>query len=115
MKNALPLPEAKKLAVTYRVESGCLGPQGGTHIAAFCDYAQKNIQSLDADYIAWNIVPRTKKTLPEMQYNVMGKKMNHAQAERYLAIFDKSLDEFEGHLVAKLTLFISDYMSEKCT
>ncbi|MFL0803976.1 MAG: hypothetical protein K6L81_09660 [Agarilytica sp.] len=110
MKHDLPLPEDKKLCVTYRVEPGCLGPEGAKHVVGFCEYAQKNIQSLDADYISWTITPRNDKSLPEMQYNVVGKRMNHAQAEKYLAVFDKSLDEFEGHLEDKLAEFIGTFM-----
>jgi len=110
MKKALSLPEDRKLSVTYRVEPGCLGPSGAGKIVQFCEYAQENIQSLDAGYIIWNIVPRHDKTLPEMQYNVVGKRMNHAQAEKYLAIFGKNLDEFDGHLVDKLAVFIDDFM-----
>jgi len=110
MKKAVSLPEGNKLSVTYRVEPGCLGPSGASKIVQFCEYAQENIQSLDADYIAWNIMPRNDKTLPEMQYSVVGKRMNHAQAEKYLAVFDKNLEEFEGHLVDKLALFIDDFM-----
>jgi hypothetical protein len=38
------------------------------------------------------------------------KKMNHTQAEKYLAHFDKSLDEFESHLCEKLAVLIDDFM-----
>ncbi len=113
MKNSLPLPDEKKLFVTYRVESGCLGPEGESHLVAFCEFAQKNIQSTDSDYIKWNIVPRNDKSLPEMQYNVTGKGMSHSQAEKYLAVFGKSLDEFECHLGDKLALFIREFMNHK--
>ncbi len=110
MKHDLPLPDDKKLCVTYRVEPGCLGPEGAKHVVQFCQYAQENIKTLDSDYILWNIVPRDDKTLPEMQYNVVGKRMNHAQAEKYLEVFEKSLDEFEGHLEDKLAEFIEAFM-----
>lgn len=56
-------------------------------------------------------MPRNDKTLPETQYNIVGKKMNHSQAEKYLAIFDKSLDEFEGHLSDKLEVLIDEFVS----
>jgi len=111
MKHTLPLPESKKLLVTYRVEPGCLGPGGANLISQFCEYTQQNIQSLDADYVTWEITPRLDKALPEMQYSIVGKRMNHTQAEKYLAFFGKSLDEFEGHLVDKLAGFIDDFMS----
>lgn len=110
MKVSLPLPESKKLTVTYRVESGCLGPEGKSKIVDFCQFAQKELEPLDSDYVHWNIVPREDKSLPEMQYNVVGKKMNHAQAEKYLAHFGKSLDEFESHLCEKLAVLIDAFM-----
>lgn len=109
MKNALPLPDEKKLLVTYRVEPGCLGPKGTELIVDFCVFAQKGIKHLDSDYIVWDITPRHEKSLPEIQFSVMGKRMSHAQAEKYLEVFGKSLDEFEGHLVEKLALFIDEF------
>lgn len=114
MKNSSPLPlsEDKKLSVTYRVEPGCLGPEGKNQVSEFCEFAQAELRSLDPDYISWNIVPRNDKTLPEMQYNVVGKRMNHAQAEKYLEMFDKNLDEFEGHLGDKLATLIDEFMNQ---
>ena len=106
MKNSLPLQDDRKLSVTYRVEAGCLGPEGTKHIAEGGKFSQLALQTLDSDYIVWNIVHRKDKTLPEMQYNVLGKVMNHYQAEKYLAIFGKSLDEFECHLSDRLTTLI---------
>ena len=110
MKTSSPLPENKKLCVTYRVESGCLGPEGVSHISKFCDFAQSELHTLDSEYVIWHIIPREDKSLPEMQYNIVGKRMNHAQAEKYLALFDKSLDEFESHLCEKLATLIDDFM-----
>jgi hypothetical protein len=110
MKMSLPLPENKKLSVIYRVEPGCLGPEGESHIVMFCKFAQSALKTLDSHYIAWNIVARNDKKLPEMEYNLAGKKMNHTQSEKYLAVFNKSLDEFEGHLSDKLTILIDQFM-----
>tara|TARA_R110001592_G_scaffold44230_1_gene142555 strand:- start:4807 stop:5145 length:339 start_codon:yes stop_codon:yes gene_type:complete len=104
------LADEKKLSVTYRVEPGCLGPKGTELIDAFCEYAHQKIQTLDSDYINWNIIPRHDKKLPEMSYKVLGKSMNHTQAEKYLCLFGKSLDEFECHLSDKLSEFINEYM-----
>lgn len=111
MKDKLPLPKEKKLFVTYRVEPGCLGPQGKTHIEAFCHYAQKEVESVDSDYVHWDITPRFDKSLDEIQYNVLNKNMTHVQAEKYLQIFGKSLDEFEGHLGDKLDELIELFMA----
>jgi len=103
------LTREQKLSVTYRVEPGCLGPTGADHIEAFCTYAQNQMQTIDAGYVDWNIIPRFDKALPEMAYQVLGKRMTHQQAEKYLAYFGKSLDEFEGHLTDKLAELISSY------
>lgn len=109
MHVSLPLAENKKLTITYRVEPGCLGPDGASLIDEFCAYAQKAVESLDSDYMVWNIIPRNDKKLPEIQYNVLGKKMNYDQADKYLAIFNKSLDEFEGHLNDNLANLIEEF------
>ena len=103
------LLDEKKLSVTYRVESGCLGPRGNDLIEGFCHYAHQKIQSLESDYIAWNIIPRHDKNLPEMSYKVLGKVINHSQAEKYLSMFSKNLDDFECHLSDKIAQLISEY------
>ena len=38
-----------QLAVIYRVEPGCLGPEGAAHIEGFCQFAQLHeaLQSSD--------------------------------------------------------------------
>lgn len=110
MKNELPLKENRKLSVTYRVEAGCLGPDGENYIADFCKFAQSALQTLDSDYIVWLIVHRKDKTLPETQYSVTGKKVTHDQAEKYLAVFGKNLDEFEEHLSDQLTTLVDQFM-----
>jgi len=110
MKTSLPLQEDKKLCVTYRVEPGCLGPEGKSKISEFCIFAQTELRSLDSEYVAWNIIPRKDKKLPEMQYSIVGKLMSHSQAEKYLTLFDKSLDEFEGHLCERLASLINKFM-----
>ncbi len=111
MKSALPLPEDKKLSVLFRVEPGCLGPQGSSHIAKFCDEAQQECQSLDADYIIWNVVPRSDKSLPEIQYALADKRISAAQAKKYLALFDKVLDDVENHFDDKLEALIVQFLS----
>ena len=110
MKHNLPLPQEKKLTILFRVESGCLGPQGSTHIDEFCHFAQKEFETVDADFIHWEIVPRHDKSLAEMQYQVSNKKLSHDQAAKYLEVFDKNLDEFEGHLHHKFALLIDQYL-----
>ncbi len=113
MKNSLPLPDSKKMMVTFRVEAGCLGPKGESVVSEFCVFAQKNVDSLDSDYVIWCVEPRNDNTLPELQYSVCGKKMTHSQAEKYLEVFDQCLDEFEGHLEDRLTNLIEVFSAKQ--
>ncbi len=110
MKNNLPLPQNKKLSVIYRVEAGCLGPDGKDHIEDFCKFAQTKIESIDADFVHWEIIPRHDKNQNEMQYKVNNKNLNHDKAAKYLEIFNKNLDEFECHLGDKLAILIDEYL-----
>lgn len=105
----LPLSEDKKLKVLFRLEPGCLGANGVEYIDAFCHFAEQEVQSVDADFILWSIIPRHDKQLPEVEYSINQKKLSHQQAEKYLALFDKVLDEFEEHLNDKLTQLIEHY------
>ena len=107
------LSQEKKLNVLYRVEPGCLGPDGPNTIESFCDYAEKSVENLDSDFVHWDIVPRFDKSLPEMEYKALNKRMSHDQAARYLAVFHKDLDEFEEHLHEQLGNLIEDYLGRK--
>ena len=111
MNNLLPLDVDKKLAVTYRVEAGCLGPDGLNYIANFCKFAQSELQTLDSDYIVWNIIHRSDKTLPEVQYGLVGKIIDTQKAEKYLSVFGNSIDDFETKLSDDLATLISQFMS----
>lgn len=102
----------KKLLVTYRVEGGCLGPVGHTHIDKFCEYAQENIENSSSNFINLKIIPRHDKSLPEMQFNLLSKKVTYTQAEKYLSFFGQNLDSFECELSEQLSNLISQYSKE---
>lgn len=104
------LTDEQKLVITFRVEPGCLGPTGAELVDGFCEYAQQAMQTVDADYVVWNIVPRSDKTLPEMECMIVGKKLTLTQADKYLSVFGKTLDEFETHLGEKLAALINSYL-----
>ena len=110
MKTKLPLPQDKKLTVLFRVEPGCLGPDGKDQIEEFCRFAQTEVESVDSDFVHWDIVPRYDRSLSEMQYKISNKKLTHDKAAQYLQMFKKSLDEFEGHLHEKLALLVDQYL-----
>lgn len=113
MEPSIALPSDKKLEVFYRVEPGCLGPQGKNQIEAFCQFAQTAVTNLDADYVHWNIIPRYDKSLPEMEYKVLSKRLSHQQAQRYLDVFRQELDQFEEHLHERLTDLIEDFLQRR--
>ncbi len=110
MKENLPLPEEKKLVVICRVEAGCLGPKGIDYIEEFCNFAQKEYASTEADYINWQIIPRHDKLLPEMQYRINNKRISRDQAAKYLEVFNKKLDLFEHHMHEKLGYLIEQHL-----
>jgi hypothetical protein len=110
MKDKLPLPKDKKLMVVFRVEPGCLGPEGKNHVGEFCRSAQKELDTIDSDFVHWELVPRHDKSLPEMQYQINHRDLSHDKAARYLEVFNKSLDEFEGHFHDKLAQLIDEYL-----
>ena len=110
MMNNLPLPIERRLTVVFRVEAGCLGPDGENHVEGFCDFTQRRMDAIDADFIIWRIIPRDDKSLPEMEYRVGEKRLNHDQAKRYLQVFGKRLEEFEGHLHDQVVVLIEEYL-----
>ncbi len=110
MKDNLPLPHDKKLTVLFRVEAGLLGPKGEEHVETFSKFAEKELISLDSDYIHWEIVPRHDKSNPEMEYMINGRKLSHDKAAKYLEVFEQELDGFELHLTRNLTRLIGEFM-----
>lgn len=106
----LPLADEKKLTVINRIEPGCLGPEGASHVDGFCKFAQGELASLDSDFVHWELSPRLDKNLAEMQYKLTNKSLNHQQAEKYLGLFNESLDEFESHLHEKLAGLIDQFL-----
>ena len=110
MKNLLPLPEDKKITVVIRVEPGCLGPDGKDNVEEFCSVAQIEIEPIDSYFVNWEVVPRFDKSLPEIQYKATNKILTHAQAEKYLELFNKKLDELEEYVNEKLAILIEQHL-----
>ncbi|PKF50324.1 hypothetical protein [Enterovibrio nigricans] len=110
MGNVAVVPEEMKLNVICRLEPGCLGPKGASKIDDFCQYIADEMNALNSTIISLAVVPRNDKSLPEMQFNVLGKKMSREQAEQYLQKFQKNLDDFEAELESKLETLINKFM-----
>ncbi|WP_199608596.1 hypothetical protein [Flocculibacter collagenilyticus] len=103
------IPDNKKLQIIYRVEPGCLGPEGMKHVEGFCQYAETEFSSINSDIINWKIVPRFDKALPELQYSILGKTLSEQKTTAYLSLFDKELAPLEDLAHEELALMIEKY------
>ncbi|NMH64044.1 hypothetical protein [Shewanella salipaludis] len=101
----------QKLTLLCRLEPGCLGPDGAQHIEAFCTLAQQALQSYRADIAIWQLTPRYDKRLSEMSYRLGDRPLTPAQSDKYLALFNLSLDEFEEKFQDKLTGLITQFLA----
>jgi len=96
MENKLPL--YKKLLVFYRIEPGCLGPQGTDYVEEFCVFAKKKLKDLHGHCLRWTIKPRYDKSLPELEFQIKNSPVSRENAAKYMGSFDIELDEFEEQL-----------------
>ena len=110
MTGQMMLPSNKKLTVYYKMEPGCLGPDGASFIEDYCTFAQSQIAELDQYFINWVIEPRFDKTLPEIQYKINGKELAPSMVEKYLAVFDRELNAFEDHYNELLMGYIDTFL-----
>lgn len=115
MNSKIPLPTEKKLTILFRVESGCLGPEGRDLIDGFCDIAQNKIEQIESDYVHWVITPRTDKTQAETQFEIDGKLLTREQAEKYLGLFSIDIDDLETRLFENITDLVEEYLGRKIT
>ncbi|MGH1461162.1 MAG: hypothetical protein ACRBB6_03910 [Neptuniibacter sp.] len=103
------IPEEKKLTVIFRIESGCLGPEGTSHVARFCGIALKQFQNTHTDFMHWQVVPRLDKTLPELGYSIGTRPLVREHAKKYLQHFDIEIDQFEMEVFDQLPEMIDQY------
>ncbi|MBR9885677.1 MAG: hypothetical protein GYB21_19370 [Oceanospirillales bacterium] len=105
------LPDEKKLCVIYRLEPGCLGPNGHDHIKDFCVFADKALRSFDSAFVIWKVQSRDDKSLPEMEYTINNKRLSRDKADRYLALMGKNIDDFEAYIHEDISHMIEDFFS----
>jgi hypothetical protein len=98
-----------KMTVICRVEPGCLGPEGASHVEAFCKLGQTEFDAIDPDIIDWVIVPRFDKHQPEIQYKLNGRYLSGPQSDQYLKALGKDQDAFEEALFKQLTISVNHY------
>ena len=101
------ITDDKKIRLMYRVEPGCLGPQGTSHIEDFCRYANKHIKS--PYYCQFVFLPRYDKQVNERQYSVNSRNLSQVQAKAYFNHFEIDIEDFEGQLDELLSKTIDLY------
>lgn len=109
----IPLTQDQKLTVVYRVEPGCLGPDGLQQIHEFCESAQREIETSESDYLLWVITPRLDKTLDETEYRLHDKRLSLDKVAIYLKMFDMNIDVLEGRLLEQIALLIEKFLDRK--
>lgn len=100
---------AQHLTIIYRLEPGCLGPQGADYIVDFCQFAQALLSTQTPDFMQWQLEPRFDKSLPEMQAVLAQRALTDTQLQRYLAIYQVNVEQLEEQLNEHLTLMIDQY------
>jgi hypothetical protein len=98
-----------QLTVLYRLEPGCLGPEGKAFIEEFCQFAMPLIAAQTASYMVWQLVPRYDKTLAEIEYSMSGKRLSESQGERVLAMYGASADAIVEQLNDQMTWLIDQF------
>ncbi|QEP43300.1 hypothetical protein D5085_09310 [Ectothiorhodospiraceae bacterium BW-2] len=92
------------LTILFRVEPGCLGPEGQDHIENFCRFASEAFNQTETAWLQWQITPRYDKSLPELQYKIGRKLLSQSQAAQYLQQLIKGdLERFEDAIQNRLT------------
>ncbi len=96
MENRLPL--YKKLLIMYRIEPGCLGPQGIDYVEEFCVFAKQKLKDRHSHCLRWTIKPRYDKSLPELEFQLKNVVVSREHATKYMDSFDIDIDAFEEEL-----------------
>lgn len=104
------LAEDRKLIMEFRLEAGCLGPDGESHIDTFCQRLNEHFAKTDANFMIWKFIPRHDRSLPEKQYKINGKKISREQAHKYLAMFGRDIQKFEDNIDQTLAELINQYL-----
>ncbi|WP_100657700.1 hypothetical protein [Alteromonas flava] len=103
------LPLYKKLTVLFRVEPGCLGPQGADHVEDFCVYVRTQLKTFESGIVRWVIKPRYDKSLPEIEYSLQQQPADELAVKAFFAEVGKSMQDFEEALEEKLAESVEEF------
>jgi hypothetical protein len=103
------LPLYKKLLVMYRIEPGCLGPQGADFVEDFCVFAKRKLKDTHGHCLRWTIKPRYDKSLPELEFQIKNAVVSRENATKYMGSFDIDIDAFEESLDETLADLVDAY------
>lgn len=109
MNTVASISEEKKLLLTYRVEPGCLGPDGISYIKDFCTHACDAFINHHSNYVAYQFIPRYDKSLAEMEFSINNKRLSEEKANQYMSLFAQTLEGFEEDLQDQLTSLIDTF------
>lgn len=101
------------LVILYRLEPGCLGPDGGDHVEVFCDIAQKALMKLHTNICVWQLTPRYDKRLEEFEYYLNQKHLTLSQVDKYLQACHLNIETLHSDFENKLTHLIDQYIARK--
>ncbi len=99
----------KKLTIQIRIEPGCLGPDGKSHIETFCAAAGRIFAAIEPERVSWVLLPRHDKQLPEQEFFIEGRKLNDAQASLLLQRMGLTLTALQERSDAMLAQLVERY------
>ena len=102
-----------KLTLLFRVEPGCLGPEGKQHIDTFCALAMQVFPRLEPELLNWEIVPRHDKKLDEMEFHLAGRRLSEDQADQYLHRAGCDLDHLKERIDETLAMLVERYLDSR--
>jgi hypothetical protein len=97
------------MIVVYRVESGCLGPDGEQLVETFCSKANSRFRDIGAGVVHFLILPRRDKSQPEIQYRIMDKNVPRDKADMYLCKHEIDIEDFEEEITDRIALVIEEF------
>jgi hypothetical protein len=97
----------------FRLEPGCLGPNGVDLAYAFCDQIEDDLKKhINCNQVInWRIEPRFDKSLPETEYTLNQRTINASQAKQLVEKLGSDLDDIEMTLHDLLAEWIDEFLS----